>query len=68
VLIVGTADHDDLDDIARVAQERLGRPVNIRRISPAAWVEPDAGNAFLTSVRQRPLIQLRLDDDKDGTA
>jgi hypothetical protein len=68
VLVVGTADRDDLDDIARVAQERLGRPVNIRRISPAAWVEPDPGNAFLTSVRQRPLIQLQLDDDKDETA
>jgi hypothetical protein len=62
VLVVGTADRDELDDIARAAQERLGRPVNIRRISPAAWTEPDSGNAFLTSVRQRPLIQLRLND------
>ena len=68
VLIVGFADRDDLDDIARVAQERLGRPVNIRRISPAAWAEPNPGDSFLTSVRQRPLIQLHLDDDKDETA
>ncbi|HUC56084.1 MAG TPA: hypothetical protein VMA95_01685 [Streptosporangiaceae bacterium] len=68
VLVVGAADRDDLEDIARVAQERLGRPVNIRRISPAAWAEPDPGDAFLASVRQRPLVQLRLDDDKDETA
>ncbi len=63
VLVVGTTDRDDLDDIARAAQERLGRPVNIRRVSPAAWAEPDSADAFLTSVRQRPLMQLRLDEE-----
>jgi len=60
VLVVGTADRDDLDDVARTAQDRLGRPVDVRRISPAAWAEPDPGNAFLASVRQRPLIELPL--------
>ncbi len=60
VLVVGTADRDDLDDVARAAQDRLGRPVNIRRIAEAAWADPDPGNAFLASVRQRPLIELPL--------
>lgn len=60
VLVVGTADRDDLDDVARAAQDRLGRPVDVRRVTPAAWAEPDPGNAFLASVRQRPLIELPL--------
>lgn len=64
-LVVGTADRDDLDDIARSAQDRLRRPVSIRRVSPAAWAEPDAGDAFLASVRQRPLIQIPLASDRD---
>ncbi|MHB1873952.1 MAG: hypothetical protein ACYCPF_03720 [Streptosporangiaceae bacterium] len=69
MLVVGTADRDDLDDVARAAQDRLGRPVNIRRITPAGWAEPDPGNAFLTSVRQRPLIELPLDSSgQDPTA
>lgn len=58
VLVVGTADRDVLDDVARAAQDRLRRPVSIRRVSPAAWAEPEPGDAFLASIRQRPLIQL----------
>jgi hypothetical protein len=58
VIVVGTADRDDLEDIARSAQDRLGRPVSIRRISSAAWAEPDLGDPFLTSVRQRPLVHI----------
>ncbi len=59
VLIIGTADPDDLDEIARAAQHRLGRPVDIRRIRPTAWASPDPADPFLTSVRERPLVQLR---------
>jgi predicted nucleotidyltransferase len=58
VLIVGTTDLDDLDDIARAAQSRLGRPVDIRRIRPAAWDSSDPADPFLASVRERPLVQL----------
>jgi len=65
VLVVGTADRDDLDDIARSAQDRLRRPVSIRRVSPAAWAEPAPGDAFLASIRQRPLIQLPLASHRD---
>ncbi|HET9896322.1 MAG TPA: nucleotidyltransferase domain-containing protein [Streptosporangiaceae bacterium] len=60
VLVVGTADRDDLDDVARAAQERLGRPVDVRRVLPASWARAEPGNAFLASVRQRPLVELRL--------
>jgi hypothetical protein len=60
VLVVGTADPDDLDEIARAAQNRLGRPVDIRRIRPAAWASPDSADPFLASVRERPLVELRV--------
>jgi len=60
VLVVGTTDRDELDEIARAAQDRLGRPVNIRRVRPAAWASPDRADAFLTSVRERPLVPLRV--------
>ena len=60
VLVVGTADPDDLDEIARAAQHRLGRPVDIRRIRPAAWASSDPADPFLASVRERPLLQLRV--------
>lgn len=60
VLVVGTADPDDLDEIARAAQHRLGRPIDIRRIRPAAWAAPDPADPFLASVRERPLLQLRV--------
>jgi hypothetical protein len=60
VLVVGTVDPDDLDEIARAAQHRLGRPVDIRRIRPAAWASRDPSDPFLASVRERPLVQLRV--------
>ena len=68
VLVVGTADRDDLDDIAQAAQDRLGRPVSIRRISPAAWAAADPDDAFLSSVRQRPLVQIQAARSEEGTA
>jgi len=60
VLVVGTADPDDLDEIARAAQNRLGRPVDIRRVRPAAWASPDPADPFLASVRERPLVELNV--------
>ena len=46
VLVVGTVDPDDLDEIGRAAQSRLGRLVDIRRIRPAAWASPDPADPF----------------------
>ncbi len=58
VLVVGTSDRDDLDEMARAAGDRLRRPVNVRCVSPAAWAESDPSDPFLASVRQRPLIEI----------
>jgi hypothetical protein len=61
VLVIGTADADDLDAVAQQAQRRLGRPVNIRRVVPARWQRPDTRDPFLRSVRERPLVELQLE-------
>jgi hypothetical protein len=61
VLVVGTTDLDDLDEIARRAARVLGREVNIRRVRPATWHDPDPADVFLSSVRDRPLVELDLD-------
>jgi predicted nucleotidyltransferase len=68
VLVVGTTDRDELDLIAREAQRRLGRPVDIRRVRPEAWDSADPADAFLTSVRERPLLELRLSDQRETRA
>ena len=54
VLVVGDADEDDLADAARSAERRLGREVNIHRVSAAQWRSP-GDDPFLASVRSRPL-------------
>jgi predicted nucleotidyltransferase len=66
VLVVGTADPDDLDDVATAAGRLLGRAVNIRRVRPAAWRRGD-GDPFLVSVRSRPLVQVVGTPDPDGS-
>jgi DNA-binding transcriptional ArsR family regulator len=53
VLVVGDADEDDLDQLARAAERRLGREVNIHRVAATNWREPGS-DPFLTSVRSRP--------------
>jgi predicted nucleotidyltransferase len=60
VLVVGTADLDDLDDAAHKAQVRLGRAVDIRRVLPNTWEETDPGDPFLSSVHSRPLVELAI--------
>jgi DNA-binding transcriptional ArsR family regulator len=58
VLIVGAADEDDLAEAARAAEHRLGREVNVHRVSARAW---RAGNdPFLASVRARPIHPIEL--------
>ncbi|WP_204010505.1 MarR family transcriptional regulator [Sphaerimonospora thailandensis] len=59
VLIVGTADDDELYDAARIAEGILGREVNISRISRASWIE-DVDNPFVKSLRSRPLYPLQI--------
>jgi DNA-binding transcriptional ArsR family regulator len=61
VLIVGAADEDDLADAARAAEGRLGREVNVNRVSAQAWRSGD--DPFLTSVRARPLYPIDFSGD-----
>jgi predicted nucleotidyltransferase len=58
VLVVGTADVDDLHAAALAAEERLGRPVDIRRVRLPLWEA--AEDPFLATVRDRPLVELDL--------
>ena len=57
VLVVGDADDDDLADAARAAERRLGREVNIHRVSAKDW-RSFGDDPFLASVRSRPLYPI----------
>jgi predicted nucleotidyltransferase len=60
VLVIGTIDLDELDRITRTAEARLRRPVSARRVRPEVWDSSDSSDPFIASVRDRPLLQLRL--------
>lgn len=66
VLVVGTADPDDLADVADAAERHLAREVSIRRIRPETWAEEPPTSAFLISVRSRPLVELDLAAIRDS--
>lgn len=67
VLVVGEADPDELDLAAQRAEARLGgREVNIRRVRARVWEQPTDADAFLASVRSRPLVQLAIVDTEVG--
>ncbi|GAA3442997.1 MarR family transcriptional regulator [Planomonospora venezuelensis] len=57
VLVVGSADEDELYDAAREAERILGREVDISRISSASWAT-DLEDPFVTSLRSKPLHPL----------
>lgn len=56
VLVVGTADPDNLEDVAEKAQLTLRRAVNIRRIRPETWNARNPTDPFIKSVKSRPLV------------
>ena len=58
VLVIGTADPDDLDEVAGQAQRALHRPVNIRRVRPETWNVANPADPFLQSVKARPLVSI----------
>lgn len=68
VLVVGTADLDDLDEVARHAEPRLGRAVSFRRVRPGVWENTANADAFLAFVRSRPLVELDLRAAESATA
>lgn len=63
VLVVGSADLDDLDDIARTARELLGFEVNIQRVGADSWSLP-GDDRFLAHVRDKPLVELAVGCDR----
>lgn len=64
VLVVGAADRDVLDELARTAQQRLGRLVTIRRLRARAWAASDPSDSFVASLRERPLVELQLPESQ----
>jgi hypothetical protein len=56
--VIGTADPDDLNEVAEQAQRALRRPVNIRRVRPETWNAADPTDPFLRSVKTRPLVSI----------
>lgn len=63
VLIVGSADEDELYDAARTAERILGREVNITRLSSASWIS-NTPDPFMASLRGRPLHPLIQEEDR----
>jgi predicted nucleotidyltransferase len=62
VLVEGTADADDLHQVAQRAEAVLLREVNILRIRPAVWDDPSPADPFVVTVRSGPLVGLRVDE------
>jgi DNA-binding transcriptional ArsR family regulator len=62
VLVVGSIDLDDLDEIARSARAQLGLDVTIHRVSARNW-ESSAQDPFLAHVRSHPLVELQLNQE-----
>lgn len=58
VVIVGTADRDELQRAADLVESRIGGEINIRRVSAKAW-RSDAPDAFVATVRSRPMVDIR---------
>lgn len=64
VLVIGNADRDELDEVARLAERQLRREVNIRRVDAKRWLD-SADDPFLESVRERPLVTLTSTPQED---
>lgn len=60
VLVVGTADPDELQECAEVASNRLGRTVDIRRVRSKIWRAAKSSDPFLASIRSRPLCEIPI--------
>lgn len=56
VLIIGSADRDDVFEAAERASLRIGVPVSARRISDDAWNA--AEDPFIRSILERPLLEV----------
>ncbi|CAN5516083.1 ArsR family transcriptional regulator [soil metagenome] len=61
VLVVGSADLDELDAAARRAEETLRLPVNVIRVLPDRWDGDSQDDGFLADVRSKPRVPIELD-------
>jgi predicted nucleotidyltransferase len=59
VLVVGSPDRAALNEIAATAEQELGLPVQITKVSPDAWAR--ATEPFIQTVKDRPLIRLAVE-------
>jgi len=66
VLVVGDVDKDLLYKISEDTSKVLGRDVNIRRVSRAAWRSSTDG--FLSTVRENPLVSLANTDSSHSAS
>lgn len=57
VLVVGTADEDELEAAVHPLAQRLHRSVSVRRIRPERWRD-GSPTGFVATVRSKPLITL----------
>lgn len=63
VLVIGTADPDELDAVAAAATARFGREVSINRVRPKAW-DDATDDAFKATVTSRPMVTLLTAGDR----
>lgn len=62
VLLVGNPPRGAVNEAARLAGTSLGREVNVRIVSAAAW-EASGTDPFLRTLTERPIVSLELLDD-----
>jgi DNA-binding transcriptional ArsR family regulator len=66
VLVIGTVDLDELDEIASGARQVLHREVSIRRLLPQTWER--GSDPFVATIRSRPLVELQLRPEREAQA
>jgi len=62
LLVVGDPDADELFDLVENVSRRLGRRIDVHRVTAEAW-GARSDDPFLTSVRERPIVQLNLSQE-----
>lgn len=60
VLVIGAVPRLDVYEPVAAVEAVVGRPVNATVVDPARW--RDGSDGFVTSVRSRPLVRLRLEE------
>ena len=60
VMVIGDPSRREIADAAALAEARLGREVNIRIVSEAAWSM--GSELFIKTVKERPMVKLDVGD------